>query len=120
MTIAKAIPPRFTLSQAKQIVEDLYDIQSTAIKDLGSYIDQNLLVTDTLGQQYLLKLHDQLESRAVLELQNDVMRFLGNKVEGIDFPEVYLSTNGEECPSITDEKVRVIMCACYISCRVQC
>ena len=104
MTIAKAIPPRFTLSQAKQIVKDLYDIQTTEIKDLGSYIDQNLLVTDNQGQQYLFKLHDQLETKAVLELQNDVMRFLGDKVEGIDFPEVYLSTNGEECPSVADEE----------------
>ena len=68
MTIAKAIPPRFTLSQAKQIVEDLYDIRATEIKDLGSYIDQNLLVIDTFGRQYLLKLHDQMETRAVLEL----------------------------------------------------
>lgn len=104
MTIAKAIPPRFTLSRAKQIVADLYDIQATEIKDLGSYIDQNLLVIDTYGRQYLLKLHDQMETRAVLELQNEVMRFLGGKVEGVDFPEVYQSTNGEECPSVTDEE----------------
>ncbi len=104
MTIAKAVPPRFSISEVKQISRQLYGIVPADIKDLGSYIDQNLLIVDPHGQQYLLKLHDQTETRGVLELQNDVMRYLADKVQGVSFPEVYLTLNGEECPSVTDSE----------------
>ncbi|MEH6825193.1 MAG: aminotransferase class III-fold pyridoxal phosphate-dependent enzyme, partial [Motiliproteus sp.] len=104
MPIAQAVPPRFTLSEAKQIAQDLFGIVPDSIKDLGSYIDQNLLLTDTGGRQYLLKIHDQAEKRAVLELQNAVMHFLEGKAGAVRFPQVYPSLNGDECPSAMDAK----------------
>ncbi|MEH6577910.1 MAG: aminotransferase class III-fold pyridoxal phosphate-dependent enzyme [Amphritea sp.] len=104
MSIAKAVPPRFTLSEAKQIAQDIFGIVPASTKDLGSYIDQNILVTAENGQQYLLKIHDQAEKRAVLELQTEAMHYLQGKVCGVSFPQVYRSLEGDECPSVTDTK----------------
>lgn len=104
MSIAKAVPPRFTLSEANKIVEDIFGIVPESIKDLGSYIDQNLLVTDVSGNEYLVKIHDQAEKKEVLELQTEAMHYLKGKVGDVSFPHVYKSTEGDGCPVVKDVK----------------
>ena len=95
----KAIPPRFPPSYVQAIASELYGIDVASVKDLGSYVDQNFLLTDASNQHFTFKIHDGTEKEAVLDLQNEAMHHLSGKVAGVQFPRVIKTVLGED---ITD------------------
>ena len=60
-------------------VEDRFGIRASARK-LPSERDQNFLLTDDSGQQFVLKIANTSESRAFLEAQNAVLDYLSERV----------------------------------------
>ncbi|HEY0365934.1 MAG TPA: phosphotransferase [Pyrinomonadaceae bacterium] len=60
-------------------VEDRFGIRAIARK-LPSERDQNFLLIDDLGQQFVLKIANTSESRSFLEAQNAVMDYLSQRV----------------------------------------
>lgn len=104
MPIAKASPPRFSEDALKAFSQSSYGIDAVAVRDLGSYIDQNSQLTASDGREYLLKVHDAQEHEAVLDLQNKVMAHVSRQVEGISFPKPMTSLAGKEIETLEGDE----------------
>ena len=98
----KSIPPRFPLKTARRIAQQHYGMELAVAKELGSYIDQNFYLEDKAGRAYVLKIHDGAERRAVLDLQNQALRYLARRMPDIRVPRIFLSRSGEEIVRIKD------------------
>ena len=71
--------PAFNLDSVTRIAEESFGLRATA-RELPSERDQNFLLTDDSGQQFVLKVANAAESRAFLEAQNAVMDYLAERV----------------------------------------
>ncbi len=96
MSIAHAHPPRFSAAELMSFARSHFGINTEATQDLGSYIDQNLHLTTDDGVQYLMKVHDAQEHKAVIDLQNQVMAHLSSRIGDISFPRPITSLAGKD------------------------
>lgn len=94
--------PQFTEQQIQIFVSTHYGIDVRCTKNLGSYVDQNFLITDSGGRQYTCKVHDGNEQEAVLDLQNRVIDYLSAHVTNVDFPRVIQAPDGKAIANITE------------------
>jgi Ser/Thr protein kinase RdoA (MazF antagonist) len=69
----------YPLETAETLAADLFGIRASA-RPLPSERDQNFLLTDSAGQQFVLKIANTSESRAFLEAQNAVLDYLAERV----------------------------------------
>src|SRR5262249_6110462 len=97
------------------IVSDLYAIEGTATP-LPSERDQNFLIQKldreggcnhaTSTEQFVLKIANSEESLEFLELQNQMMRYLGARQIDLEFPRIVPTKTGENVGTITDDDSR--------------
>lgn len=85
--------PKFSIEEAIRFAQKFYTLEAQA-KPLPSERDQNFLIESENGNQFVLKIANATEERAMLEAQNQVMEHLANHVQFC--PRVIPSTNGEE------------------------
>src|SRR5882724_9081319 len=71
--------PRFSREAGGSLAEKLYGIRATVFP-LPSERDQNFLLTSGSGDTFVLKIANALEDRALLEAQNEAMRYLAGRV----------------------------------------
>src|SRR5215510_15582557 len=105
--------PRLTPDVAGRIVSELYAIEGTATP-LPSERDQNFLIKTqkpdrqgecnhaTSTEQFVLKIANSEESLEFLDLQNQMMRYLGACRIDLEFPRIVPTKAGENI-AITDE-----------------
>jgi len=95
--------PSFAIVDAIRLAKNLYKRNGTA-KSLPSERDQNFLLKADDGRQFVLKIANAAEERAMLVAQNEVMGYLAGQ---IDFcPHVIHSINGNEIESTVSKAGR--------------
>jgi len=106
--------PRLTQDVANRIVSEIYAIEGSAAP-LPSERDQNFLISRKLdlptadaphAQQFVLKIANSEESLEFLELQNQMMQFLGARQIDLEFPRTVPTRTGDNIARITDEDGR--------------
>ena len=105
--------PRLTQDVANRIVSEIYAIEGSATP-LPSERDQNFLIKiqkpDREGgcnnEQFVLKIANSEESLEFLELQNQMMQFLGARQIDLEFPRIVPTRTGDNIARITDEDGR--------------
>jgi 4-aminobutyrate aminotransferase-like enzyme/Ser/Thr protein kinase RdoA (MazF antagonist) len=90
--------PRLSEAAAIAIAADLYGLRVTA-SPLTSERDQNFKLRDAAGAHYVLKIANAEEPIALLEMQNEMIRFLAAKRISMDFPRIIPSKSGAEIAS---------------------
>lgn len=89
------IPPSICKDDVITFLKERYAIQASEVSDLGSYVDQNLLVVDHAGNKSVLKIHDGAEKIPVIQLQLDVADQFSKALPEIAFPDSLPSSNGK-------------------------
>jgi 4-aminobutyrate aminotransferase-like enzyme/Ser/Thr protein kinase RdoA (MazF antagonist) len=105
--------PRLTKDLAERIVSEIYAIEGSATS-LPSERDQNFLIKtqkpDREGgcnnEQFVLKIANSEELLEFLELQNQMIGFLGACRIDLEFPRIVPAKTGESVARITDEDGR--------------
>lgn len=91
--------PRFTIRQATNIAADLYGLNVTA-ETLPSERDQNFLLRDASGNQFVLKIANSEESREMLDLQNSLIEFLTSQSIALEFPRIISTRTAQKIATI--------------------
>jgi 4-aminobutyrate aminotransferase-like enzyme/Ser/Thr protein kinase RdoA (MazF antagonist) len=91
--------PRFEAEEAGRMAVDLYGVRGS-VRELPSERDQNFLVTDESGRQFVLKVASAAESEEVLDLQNRAMEHLAARLAGYAFPR--------PCPALQGGRIAVV------------
>jgi len=105
--------PNFSSDKAVQIANQFFNLDCAA-KPLPSERDQNFMLQTKDGKQFVLKIANGMEERAMLEAQNAVM---GHLARHIDFcPSVVATKSGEEIVivSVADDKEHFIRLVTYL------
>jgi len=87
--------PRLSREEAVRIAADLYGIEVSAAS-LPSERDQNFLLRDSHGEQFVLKIANPQESLEFLEMQNCMIRFLSGAPVDLSFPRIIISKSGDD------------------------
>jgi 4-aminobutyrate aminotransferase-like enzyme/Ser/Thr protein kinase RdoA (MazF antagonist) len=77
--------PRFEPAEAGRIAEDLYGVCGS-VRELPSERDQNFLLTEESGRQFVLKVAGAAEREETLDLQNRAMEHLSARLAEYAFP----------------------------------
>ena len=102
--------PRFSREAGGSLAEKLYGIRATVFP-LPSERDQNFLLTTESGKTFVLKIANALEDRALLEAQNEAMRYLESRVSFC--PRILPALSGDdislvEAPTGSAHLVRLV------------
>src|ERR1044072_929733 len=95
----------FDRDAAAAIAAEHFGIRARA-QVLPSERDQNFLLTNDVGEKFVLKIANALESRAILEAQNSVLKYLERRVSICQ--KLLPATSGEEIVSVKSHLVRVV------------
>jgi len=87
--------PRLSREEAVRIAAELYGIEVSAAP-LPSERDQNFLLHDSHGEQFVLKIANSKESLEFLEMQNCMIRFLSEAPVELSFPRIIISKSGDD------------------------
>ena len=96
----KPIPPQFSFEEIAKILQGHYNIDSLKLSDLGSYIDQNILVSDLQGNQSVLKIHDGAEQKEVIQCQIDAAQIISQYRSELQLPLTIISLKGNEIETV--------------------
>ena len=96
--------PVFDVESASRIAEELFGVRARA-SVLPSERDQNFLL-DAGAERFVLKIANAMESRALLEAQNSVLKHLGTRISFC--PRVVPALNGELISTEADHHVRLV------------
>jgi 4-aminobutyrate aminotransferase-like enzyme/Ser/Thr protein kinase RdoA (MazF antagonist) len=105
MIVSVQKAPRITQDVATRIVSELYAIEGSA-SPLPSERDQNFMIHRTDGEQFVLKIANTEESFEFLDLQNQMIEFLGGRKVELEFPQVVPTKSGESIAAIKDDNGR--------------
>src|SRR5207245_9524935 len=105
MALAVQKAPRITQQEAVRIADDLYGFDVSAAS-LPSERDQNFLLAQSSGEQFVLKIANAEEAFAFLELQNQLIRFLSSSKIELEFPRIVPTKKGEDIGTIRNENGR--------------
>ncbi|HEX2270493.1 MAG TPA: phosphotransferase [Pyrinomonadaceae bacterium] len=97
--------PAFDVDAAREMAGELFGITATA-RALPSERDQNFLLTNNVGEKFVLKIANALESRELLEAQNAMLDHLANHVAVT--PRVRQTLSGELIGTRADHLVRLV------------
>jgi 4-aminobutyrate aminotransferase-like enzyme/Ser/Thr protein kinase RdoA (MazF antagonist) len=75
---------------------------TVSAKSLFSDIGQNFLLTDSSGQQFVLKIANPQEQRSMIDAQNSCMDFLNKQNHQIVYPSVLSNKMGEKNSDLID------------------
>ena len=78
VTADMAITPCFTTEEINQLLQQHYQL-SGSLKSLPGYCDQNLLLTQSSGKQYIVKIANSGEAKIELAMQNAALAHLTEK-----------------------------------------
>jgi 4-aminobutyrate aminotransferase-like enzyme/Ser/Thr protein kinase RdoA (MazF antagonist) len=92
--------PRFTSTEATRLADELYDLQAHS-SSLPSERDQNFLLRDAFGEQFVLKIANAEETFEVLDLQNQAIRFLSGRGLRLEFPRIIATRSGKDIGTVT-------------------
>lgn len=106
MAVAVENAPRLTVDDAVRIAREIYGLEAAA-EPLESERDQNFVLTDAGGEQYVLKIANGGESREILDLQNQAIHFLSSRVADLEFPQLIRTHNGEEIATVQGHFARL-------------
>ena len=104
MLLPKNIP-RFDAEAAVGIADEFFGVRGRA-QALPSERDQNFLVTDGVGEKFVLKIANALESRAFLEAQNAVLQHVTKRISFCQSPMA--SVSGDDIVSIERYFIRLV------------
>jgi 4-aminobutyrate aminotransferase-like enzyme/aminoglycoside phosphotransferase (APT) family kinase protein len=90
--------PRLSREEAVRIAAELYGIEVSAAP-LPSERDQNFLLRDSHGEQFVLKIANPQESLEFLEMQNCMIRFLSGAPVEMSFPRIIISKSQKDIPA---------------------
>lgn len=109
MTTAVQKAPRISQDEAARIAADLYGLDVLATP-LPSERDQNFLLRSSKSalqsgdpssqDQYVLKLANSEEALEMLELQNELIRFLTDRKLDLEFPGIIPTSSGDDIATI--------------------
>jgi Ser/Thr protein kinase RdoA (MazF antagonist) len=85
--------PGWDVSAARHLAKSLYGISAEATP-LPSERDQNFLLTDEAGRQFVLKFANALENAHLLQAQNEVLKHLASRITYC--PRILPTLAGEE------------------------
>ncbi len=91
--------PRFKPDEARQLAEDLYGVRGS-VRELPSERDQNFLLADSSGGQFVLKIASAVEREEVLDLQNRAMEHLSAKLAECAFPGPLPTLQGDKIAAV--------------------
>src|SRR6185503_14130310 len=97
--------PRFDVGAAAAIAAEHFGIRARA-QALPSERDQNFLLTNQVGEKFVLKIANALESRAFLEAQNSVLKYLERRVSICQ--KLKPAMSGEEIVTVKTHLVRMV------------
>lgn len=86
--------PAFSTQAAERLVKVSYGLEVT-VQTLAGELDQNFLVTDRAGAQYVLKVANPAVGEASLDLQNQALGHLLQHAAGYAFPRVVPTLRGQ-------------------------
>ena len=92
--------PRFDVEAAVKIADELFGLRARA-QSLPSERDQNFLLTDCVGEKFVLKIANAVESRAFLEAQNATLKHVARRVSFCQSPVA--SVAGDDIVSIEQD-----------------
>lgn len=95
--------PRFSLQEATRLAAKRFGITGTA-KMLPGERDQNMLLTTSSGERYVLKLSNAGEEDAFLCLQNEALLHLATHAPDLTLPRVLKTTDGSTLSHVTSEE----------------
>jgi 4-aminobutyrate aminotransferase-like enzyme/Ser/Thr protein kinase RdoA (MazF antagonist) len=101
MAFVERIRPRFNESEAQEIAQSLYRIVGN-VKELPSERDQNFLLRDSSGKQYVLKIASTLESESILEMQNKAMQRVAAFTDRVLAPRICRNVQNNDVASVLD------------------
>ncbi len=87
--------PRLSHDEAVRIAAEFYGLAASAAP-LPSERDQNFLLRDSRGEQFVLKIANSEESLEFLEMQNSMIRFLADAPVDLTFPRIAASKSGKD------------------------
>jgi 4-aminobutyrate aminotransferase-like enzyme/Ser/Thr protein kinase RdoA (MazF antagonist) len=90
--------PAFTLEQASHLAKELYGLDGE-VEEFPSERDQNFSVHRESGEQFVLKIANATEERAMLEAQNQVLEHV-SRYENL-FPRLVPSLHGEKIEAVS-------------------
>ena len=70
--------PQCSPEEARVFALEQFGMETSSVKSLASERDQNLLLTDSSGQQFVLRIANGMEERATLEAQNALLDHLAS------------------------------------------
>lgn len=98
----KPIPPKFSTAQIAQLLATHYGVDCSSLTDLGSYIDQNILVIDQRGKKSVLKIHDGAEQQEVIECQIKAAAKIAQHLSQLQLPLTVKSPSGNAIEQVAD------------------
>ena len=98
MTISNT--PKFSVQALQSLLAKHYNL-SGQLKKLPGYCDQNLLLTTTDNQQFIVKVANAAEPKLELEMQNAAMQHLTKKRCAV--PQALNNKDGESISKIVNE-----------------
>ena len=107
MTPTVHTAPRLTVDEAERLARELYRLNATA-EPLPSERDQNFLLRDGSGRQYVLKIANPREERRILDSQNQALEWLSARDTGLDWPRVVPSATGADITEHDGHMVRLL------------
>jgi len=96
----KPIPPKFSEQEITRLLLVSYGIEVLVLSDLGSYVDQNILVCDLQGNKSVLKIHDGVEQKEVVQLQIDAAEKISQHLTELQLPLTIKSKTGNEIEEV--------------------
>jgi 4-aminobutyrate aminotransferase-like enzyme/Ser/Thr protein kinase RdoA (MazF antagonist) len=94
MLDVKFEPPTFSVADAERLAQQYYGLRASA-RSLPSERDQNFLLADDSGRQFVLKLANAGDQESVLDLQNKAMEHLAIAAPFLQLPRLCRTTKGE-------------------------
>lgn len=107
--------PEFTEQDAVRFAHEHYGLQASA-RPLPSERDQNFHLATEDGKEFVLKIANATEERAVLDLQNQVMEHLALREPGLEVSRLCRTTSGKSIADISsgDGKPHFLRLLTYI------
>jgi Ser/Thr protein kinase RdoA (MazF antagonist) len=97
--------PAFTVADSERLAWELFSVKARG-NPLPSERDQNFALATSDGQKFVLKIAKSDEDRAVLELQNAVLKHLATHAPGLATPRLVPSRSGQDIATVTDAHAR--------------
>jgi Ser/Thr protein kinase RdoA (MazF antagonist) len=102
-----ALPPDFDATAVQSLLRDEYGLAGETTR-LVSERDQNLSVTSSSGERFVLKIASAADTRQVTEFQVEALLHLEHKRMDFRVPQICRTTSGATTSKIGNHRVRLV------------